>query len=52
MGLGHRPAAARCGNPLAILRNKVKTMGVEIPEDVLTFLANRIRTNIRRLEAR
>ena len=34
---------------LAILRNKVKTMGVEIPEDVLTFLANRIRTNIRRL---
>ena len=35
---------------LAILRNKVKTMGVEIPEDVLTFLANRIRTNIRRLE--
>ena len=35
---------------LAILRNKVKTMGVEIPEDVLAFLANRIRTNIRRLE--
>ena len=35
---------------LAILRNKVKTMGVDIPEDVLTFLANRIRTNIRRLE--
>ena len=35
---------------LAILRNKVKTMGVEIPEDVLTFLANRIRTNIRCLE--
>ncbi len=35
---------------LAILRNKVKSMGVEIPGDVLTFLANRIRTNIRRLE--
>jgi len=35
---------------LAILRNKVKSMGVEIPEEVLTFLANRIRTNIRRLE--
>jgi chromosomal replication initiator protein len=35
---------------LAILRNKVKSMGVEIPEDVLGFLANRIRTNIRRLE--
>jgi chromosomal replication initiator protein len=35
---------------LAILRNKVKSMGVEIPEEVLAFLANRIRTNIRRLE--
>ncbi len=35
---------------LAILRNKVKTMGVELPEEVLQFLANRIRTNIRRLE--
>ena len=35
---------------LAILRNKVKSMGVEIPEEVLTFLANRIRTNIRCLE--
>ena len=35
---------------LAILRNKVKSMGVEIPEEVLGFLANRIRTNIRRLE--
>jgi len=35
---------------LAILGNKVKTMGVEIPDEVLTFLANRIRTNIRRLE--
>jgi len=35
---------------LAILRNKVKSMGVEIPEEVLNFLANRIRTNIRRLE--
>ncbi|MBL68168.1 MAG: chromosomal replication initiator protein DnaA [Verrucomicrobiales bacterium] len=35
---------------LAILRNKAKSMGVEIPEEVMTFLANRIRTNIRRLE--
>ncbi len=35
---------------LAILGNKVKSMGVEIPEEVLAFLANRIRTNIRRLE--
>ena len=35
---------------LAILRKKEKLMGVELPEDVLSFLANRIRTNIRRLE--
>ena len=35
---------------LAILRNKAKSMGVEIPDEVMTFLANRIRTNIRRLE--
>jgi len=35
---------------LAILRKKEKLMGVELPEDVLNFLATRIRTNIRRLE--
>ena len=35
---------------LAILRKKEKIMGVELPEEVLGFLANRIRTNIRRLE--
>ena len=35
---------------LAILRKKEKVMGVELPEDVLNFLAERIRTNIRRLE--
>jgi len=35
---------------LAILRKKEKIMGVQLPEDVLNFLANRIRTNIRRLE--
>ena len=35
---------------LAILRKKEKIMGVELPEDILNFLANRIRTNIRRLE--
>ena len=35
---------------LAILRKKEKIMGVELPEDVLNFLAQRIRTNIRRLE--
>ena len=37
---------------LAILRNKVKTMGVEIPEDVLTFLANRIAPTSADLRAR
>jgi len=35
---------------MAILRKKEKAMGVELPEDIVNFLANRIRTNIRRLE--
>ncbi|MGA3182432.1 MAG: chromosomal replication initiator protein DnaA [Verrucomicrobiota bacterium] len=35
---------------LAILRKKGKAMGAELPEEILNFLANRIRTNIRRLE--
>src|ERR1043166_9112335 len=35
---------------LAILRKKAQLMGVELPEEILNCLANRIRTNIRRLE--
>lgn len=35
---------------LAILRKKEKLMGVELAEEILSFLAQRIRTNIRRLE--
>ncbi len=35
---------------LAILNKKAQLMGVVLPEDVIQFLANRIRTNIRRLE--
>jgi chromosomal replication initiator protein len=35
---------------LAILKKKAQTMGVELPEEVMNFLATRIRTNIRRLE--
>ncbi|MDX1953284.1 MAG: chromosomal replication initiator protein DnaA [Verrucomicrobiota bacterium] len=35
---------------VAILRKKEKSMGVELPEEVLNFLATRIRANIRRLE--
>ncbi len=35
---------------LAILRKKEKCMGVELPEEILNFLAARIRANIRRLE--
>lgn len=35
---------------LAILRKKAETMGVSLPDDILNFLAHRIRTNIRRLE--
>ena len=35
---------------LAILRKKAGLMGVEVAEEIMAFLANRIRTNIRRLE--
>jgi len=35
---------------LAILKKKAQIMGVELPEDIMNFLANRIRNNIRRLE--
>lgn len=35
---------------LAILKKKAQCMGVTLPEDIINFLAHRIRTNIRRLE--
>ena len=35
---------------LAILRKKANLLGAELPEEIINFLANRIRTNIRRLE--
>ncbi len=35
---------------LAILQKKARVMGVDLPPDVMNFLAHRIRTNIRRLE--
>jgi chromosomal replication initiator protein len=35
---------------LAILNKKAQLMGVELEPDIMNFLANRIRTNIRRLE--
>jgi chromosomal replication initiator protein len=35
---------------LAILQKKAQSMGVTLSEDVMNFLANRIRTNVRRLE--
>jgi chromosomal replication initiator protein len=35
---------------LAILQKKAQVMGVQLPEEIMNFLANRIRTNIRRLE--
>lgn len=34
----------------AILRKKARMMAVDLPEEVMSFLASRIRTNIRRLE--
>ncbi len=35
---------------LAILRKKAQLMGITLPEEILNFLANRIRSNVRRLE--
>ena len=35
---------------LAILNKKVAALSVNLPEEIILFLANRIRTNIRRLE--
>jgi chromosomal replication initiator protein len=35
---------------LAILNKKAQSMGVTLPDDIINFLAHRIRTNIRRLE--
>ena len=35
---------------LAILRKKAELAGMELPDEILSFLANRIRSNIRRLE--
>jgi chromosomal replication initiator protein len=35
---------------LAILKKKAQIMNVTLPDDVINFLATRIRTNIRRLE--
>jgi len=35
---------------MAILNKKAQIMGVTLQDDILNFLANRIRTNVRRLE--
>jgi len=35
---------------LAILNKKAQLMGVTLPDEIVNFLANRIRTNVRRLE--
>ncbi len=35
---------------LAILKKKAESMGAQLSDDILNFLATRIRTNIRRLE--
>lgn len=35
---------------LAILKKKADILGVKLPDDILNFLAHRIRSNIRRLE--
>jgi len=35
---------------LAILRKKELALGVQLPAEIMSFLATRIRTNVRRLE--
>jgi len=35
---------------LAILRKKAKTLGIRLNDEIFEFLANRIRSNVRRLE--
>jgi chromosomal replication initiator protein len=35
---------------LAILRKKAQIMSADLPEEIMSFLANRVRSNIRRLE--
>jgi chromosomal replication initiator protein len=35
---------------VAILKKKAESMNISLPDEVLSFLANRIRTNVRRLE--
>lgn len=35
---------------LAILKKKAEALGVKLPDEILNFLAHRIRSNIRRLE--
>jgi chromosomal replication initiator protein len=35
---------------VAILRKKERALGIQLPDDVLNFLATRVRSNIRRLE--
>src|SRR5262249_713589 len=35
---------------LAILRKKARLLGLQLPDEIMGFLASRIRTNVRRLE--
>jgi chromosomal replication initiator protein len=35
---------------LAILRKKAQLLGVQLPDEIMSFLASRIRSNVRRLE--
>ena len=51
VGADHRHPAARPRDAQAILRKKVKSDGIEVrDEQVLTFIAGRVSTNIRELE--
>lgn len=49
-GLGTEMQPPDVETRLAILRRKAQDMGEPLPDEILNFLATRIRTNIRRLE--
>ena len=50
MWINNRIATADIETRMAILRKKAEALHIELAEDVLVFLAQRVRTNVRRLE--
>ena len=50
MGFGHGSSAARRGDASGDLEQEGRVDGRVLPDEIMEFLAHRIRTNIRRLE--